>query len=414
MNLKGYYESKLKELLNNQLICSENKKLYKDFFKFEEYKLKRTNSLAKLDESTYKTLIGYVQRIRNVNTWFKNKPLKNITKDDIRRVYDALEEGKIKNFRGEIFADRKSYYNKIFKSKLFQMINKADISREVIEFYKPNEDNVVRFIKEETFRQLVEVMINPKHKLLSWLAFDIGENINSLLKLKKSDCIRQINESTKEPEYRINLDHEILKRTRTARTEITNFRETVQFLDIILKDLQDKEQIFTFEYRMSKKFLDRAVGITGVKCIPKGQSVTWKDLRSSMACDLLLKGWTLEEINSRLGHRPSSREIDKYVTFLAIGKHKPKQKIHDNNMSMLKTELDESKDREKLHTRRIENLQKEYASLESRFNEVEKVMSNSDELLFNILKSNPKLLKSIASAVKQKGFTNQLNQLLMK
>lgn len=411
MALDDYYESKLKEMLNDKSICSENRKLYKNFFKFEEYKLKRTNSLTKLDDGTCKTLICYIYRIKNVNTWFRNKPLKNISKDDIKRVYDALEEGKIKNSRGKNFSDRKSYYNKIFRSKLFQMINKADIARQVIEFYKPKEDNEVRFIKEETFRQLVDVMINPRHKLLSWLAFDIGENINSLLKLKKSDCIRQISESTKEPEYRINLDSKILKRSRTARTEITNFRETVQFLDIILKDLQDKEQIFTFQYRMAKKFLDRAVIITGAKCIPKGQSVTWKDLRSSMACDLLLKAWTLEEINARLGHKPSSREIDKYITFLAIGRNKPKQKIHDSNLSIMKLELDESKEREKLHTRRIENLQKEYASLESRFNEVEKVMSNSDELLFNMLKNNPKLLKSIALAVKQKNFTSQLKQL---
>lgn len=411
MNREDYYKIKLNELLNDKSICSENKKLYKDFFKFEEYKLKRTNSLTKLDESTYKTLLGYLQKIKNINKWFRNKPLKDITKDEIKRVYDALEEGKIRNSRGEIFADRKGYYNKIFRSKLFQMINKADIAREVIEFYKPNEDNEVRFIKEDTFRLLVEVMINPKHKLLAWLAFDIGENINSLLKLKKSDCIRQISESTKEPEYRINLNHKILKRSRTARTEITNFRETVQFLDIITKDLQNNEQIFTIKYSMAKKFLDRAVTITGAKCIPKGQSVTWKDLRSSMACDLLLKEWTLEEINSRLGHRPSSREIDKYVTFLAIGKHKPKQKIHDNNISMLKFELDESKDREKLHTRRIENLQKDYASLESRFHQIEKMMSNSDEFLFNMLNSNPRLLKGIRSEVKNKNLTSQLKQL---
>ncbi len=411
MALNDYYNSKLKELLNNKSICSENQKLYRDFFKYEEYKLKRMNSLANLDDGTCKTLICYIYRIKNINTWFRNKPLKNISKDDIKRVYDALEEGKIKNSRGKIFSDRKSYYNKIFRSKLFQMVNKAGTAREVIEFYKPKEDNEVRFIKEETFRQLVEVMINPKHKLLSWLAFDIGENINSLLKLKKSDCIRQINESTKEPEYRINLDQKILKRSRTARTEITNYRETVQFLDIMLKDLQDKEQIFTFEYRMAKKFLDRAVSITGAKCIPKGQPVTWKDLRSSMACDLLLKAWTLEEINARLGHKPSSREIDKYVTFLAIGKHKPKQKIHENNISILKIELDESKDREKLHTRRIENLQSDYADLESRFHQIEKVMSNSDELLFNMLKSNPKLMKNFLSSVKSKNLAIQLKQL---
>lgn len=356
---KENYERLLYAIINDKSICKENKQLYKKFFDYEEYKLKRTNSLTSLDLSTYKTLVAYIFRIRNVNKWFNNKPLKELTKQDIKRVYDGLEEGKILTSFGKPFLDRKSYYSKIFRSKLFEMAGRVNIARDVMEFYKPSNDGQVRFIKEDDARKLVNVMISPKHKLLTWLAFDIGENVNTLLKLRKKDCIRQIDENTKNSEYRINLSKEILKRSRTPRSEITNYPETVEFLDYILKDLQDNDLIFDFQYRMAKKFLDRAVTITGIKCLPKGQRVTWKDLRSSMACDLLNKGWTTDEVNARLGHRPSSKEIDRYVTFLAIDKQTPKRKVYEHNISKMKADLDESKEREKLYDRRIKHLQSE-------------------------------------------------------
>lgn len=51
-------------------------------------------------------------------------------------------------------------------------------------------------------------------------------------------------------------------------------------------------------YRMAKKIIECAVRITGARCLPGGQKVTLKDLRSSMACDLLRKGRTTDEVNS--------------------------------------------------------------------------------------------------------------------
>jgi len=370
------YLEKKEKILNEKSICIQNRILFKKFFEHEEYKLKRTNGLRELDEGTYKTLIGYICRFWNINKWFNNKPLKNITKEDIKKVYDGLEDGNIVNIKGKPFKDRKSYYNKVFKSKLFHMIGKDELAREVMEYYKPNNDDEVRFIEEESVKKLCNVVISPKHKTLLWLSFDIGENINSLLKLKKQDCIRQIDRDTKLPEYRINLRQEILKRSRKARSEITNYQETVEFLDNILKDLKDNQNVFNFQYRMAKKFLDRSVKITGVKCIPKGQAVTWKDLRSSMACVLLDKGWTTDEINARLGHKPSSREIDKYVNFKAIGKKKPQRKVYEHNLSKIQAEMEEGKDREKLLMQRMEKLNNKIESNEKNFGLLNKFFDN--------------------------------------
>jgi len=218
-------------LLGDTSICKPNRDLFKKFFDYQERKLKRLNGLSSLDEGCYRTLFSYVLKFKNVNKWFNNKDWTKLTKEDIRKVYDDLEDGKIKTMKGLPFKDRNGYYNKIFKSKPFQLAHKGDLAREVIEYYNKDKQEV-RFITKEDFEKLLSV-INPTHqKLLMWLAFDIGENITSLLKLQKKNCVKQKNPDTKEDEYIINLTDSKLKRSRTARSEITNFKETNDFLDL--------------------------------------------------------------------------------------------------------------------------------------------------------------------------------------
>lgn len=358
MEFKSRYENAKSNLLNDEEINKENRDIFREFFEYQEYKLKRVNALSKLDNATYKTLYRYILMFKNVNKWFENKSLKKITKEDIKRVYDGLEDGDIKNYLGEPIKSREDYYNKIFRSKPFHLAGKDDLAREVIEYHRPNHKEV-RFITEEDFKKIVDNAYKPLHRLLLWLAWDIGENINALLELKKSDFYKQNNPHTKEPEYRVNLRKDTLKRSRKARSEITNYSETVQLIDQILKDKLETDVLFDFDYRNAKKIIDRAVSRAKTKCIPNGEKVTWKDLRSGMACHLLKSGWNTDEVNARLGHRPSSDEIDKYVNFLAIDRHTPKKKIQQFEMEKLNEELNEMKRREKLQAQRFEDQQRE-------------------------------------------------------
>jgi hypothetical protein len=353
----------------------------------------------------------FLQINLDVNKWFKNKAWNQLTEKDIRKVYDDLEEGKIKNSKGQLFKDRQSYYNKIFKSKLFELAGKKELAKKVIEYTKL-EDSDVRFIEIETFRKIVDVILQPKQKLLAWLAFDIGENIDSLLKLQKRDFVRQINPDTKEAEYIVNLPKEKLKRSRTARSEITNFKETVELVDIVLSrkkkvikngeeiesPLEDDDLVFPFGYRQAEKVLDRAVKITDARCIPKGQRVTWKDMRSSMACYLLKEGWTTDEVKARLGHKPSSKAIDRYVNYLAIGRHKQKVKLYKSNLHKIESELEESKNRETLLNRRLERLREEQSSAAekiAKLEESDKIVAGKLDKLHNALKRKPHIARQL-------------------
>jgi len=386
------------------MICRENRKLFEKFFVFEEYKLKRINGLSSLDEPSYKTLGDYCIRLRTVNKWFQNKPWKDIAEQDIKNVYDNLEDGKILNYKGQPFKDKVTYYNKIFKSKPFALVGKDQIARQIINTFRPHKNNEeVRFIEMEDFQKLVDVAIQLLQKFLLWLAWDIGENINSLLQLKKKDFYRQFNDDTKMAEYRVNLPSGILKRSRKPRSELTNYPETAKLAEMILESLSDDDDVFPFQYAQAKKIFNRAVRITGIKCKPRNQKPTWKDLRSGMACHLLKSGWHTDEINARLGHQPSSKELNKYVNFLALNRHQPKKKLYDNSLAKIQKELQEEKEREKLLCLRVDNQKIEIDELKKEVSQMiarEGIRMKVDPAMNELLK-NPQVRQALSLLAKQ-------------
>jgi integrase len=357
MDLKGRYERAKEELLHDRKICEANRKLFQRFFEYEEYKLKRKNSLAALDAACFKTLSAYVSRLRTVNQWFGNKPWKDLTKGDIKAVYDGLEDGTIRSRFGKPIKDKRSYYNLVIRSKPFELAGKLPMVTEVMEFVSNGRKEDVRFIREETFRQVVDVISDIKQRCFLWLCWDIGENALSILHLRKRDCVRQQNPYTQQIEYIINLRREILKRSRTPRSEPTNYIETVHYLDLVLKSKGEDEILFDFGARWAAKFLGAATKKVGARCLPGGQPVTLKDLRSSMACDLLSKGWSRDEVNARLGHTPSSREIDKYINYLAIDRKQPKRKFEENLVAKLEERLKSAEAGQIRLSRELETLQ---------------------------------------------------------
>jgi integrase len=356
MTYKIQYANGKPKLLADSSICAENRDLFREFFEFEEYKLKRQNGLSELDESSYNTLYGYIYLLRTVNTCFKNKPWKHLTREDIKRVYDDLEDGRILNRQGQPYMNRRCFYNKVFKSKPFRLAGKAELAREVIEFSTRRHKDV-RFITEETFRKLVSVLSKPRHYLLFWLAWDIGENIGALLQLQRKDFIRQISHHNGEAEYLVNLPRSKIKRSRQSRSEPTLYPETVQYADMVLEHLQPADQVFPFGHRQALKLIHSVARKTGTTSMPNADRPTWKDLRSGMACHLLKSGWTREEVDARLGHTPHSSALDAYINYFAIDRTRPKEKHVNASLEHLRQELDTAKHREKLTLERQGRLQ---------------------------------------------------------
>ncbi len=366
MSFKERYLRNKQLLLDDPNFNINNKKVVDDFLKFEEYKLKRKEGLTEVDERSYKTLSHYITRIKNLTQWLNNKTWADLSEEDIKKLIDDLEDGVIKSRNGKRHEDRSLYYQ-MFCGKFFGLIKKNQIARQIIEDFsiKGRDFNKqVRFIEEEQFRKIVNCTVTPEQKCLLWLCFDISENLGTMLLLDAKDFVRQIDPNTGEPEYLVILSKDKLKRSRTPRSELTNYKETVEYLDIVLANLKPtykevsnkylrgrklseyypEERLFKFGMKAADKFLRRAVELSGVRCMPGGERVTFKDLRSSCACNLLKKGWSIDEINSRLGHSVASRVITRYVTYLSLDRRKPKAKVYQSNLRRLEGELEKQKE----------------------------------------------------------------------
>jgi len=406
---KERYIKRKDELLRDSSINQKNREVIEKFLIFQEYKLKRQNGLAEVDERSYKTLYFYIGRLRNLNRWFNNKSWSELTEAELKKLIDDLEDGNIKTKKGTRYSDRSLYYDMI-QGKLFDLVGKGIIAAKILrEFSIRGREfkNEVRYITEESFRKLVNNAYTPEQKCLMWLAFDIGENIGTLLELTREDFQRQINPDTNEPEYLVTLAKEKLKRSRTARGESTNYKETVEFLDLVLSNLRPaptggpqnnylnstktfaelhpENKLFKFGHKAADRFFKRAANKSGVKCLPKNDTLTWKDLRSSMACNALRRDWSVAEVSARLGHRPSSRVLDKYCTYLALDRRKPKTKVYQSNLKKVETELEQQKETSKLLGLRLENMKQEQEEMKDEIkNLMLKVKSEIKEAIIGI------------------------------
>jgi hypothetical protein len=416
MSLKDRYEKGKTKLLNDKSICKENRELFTEFFAWEEEKLKRINDLPKIDDSSYKTLHGYINRFRNVNKWFENKPWKNLTLAEIKSVYRDLEDGKIKNRNGKRFEDRRSYYNKVFKSKPFKLAGKNEEVKQALEFFTDRRKKEVRFVNEENFKKMISVLSKPQHFALFWLAWDIGENINSLLKLTKRNFKKQTNRQTKESEYLVHLSQDKLKRSRQSRSEPTLYQETVRYLDMVLQGLNDDDLIFPFGYRQALKIFDSAVKKSNAKCEPDSNKPSWKDLRSGMACYLFSQGWHSDDINLRLGHTISSRELDVYLNYMAQNRKRAKKILYNNNLEDVKNDLEEARQREKLHSNRLERQKEDIEQQRIKILKLENAMKDKvkfDDIAQNLFE-NEKVQEALLHVMLKKGFGKQLMELAGK
>ena len=90
-----------------------------------------------------------------------------------------------------------------------------------------------------------------------------------------------------------------------------------------------------------------------------------KQRLSGMACHLFTKGMSSDDINLRLGHKISSRELDVYVSYLAANKKMPKKQLFHSNLEEVQDELEEAKRREKLSGQRMERQGKELEETQS-------------------------------------------------
>ncbi len=168
--------------------------------------------------------------------------------------------------------------------------------------------------------------------------------------------------------------------------------------NLVLGALSDDDRVFSFGYDQARKIIRVAAQMTGAQCMPNGERVRWKDLRSGMACHLLSKGWQPHEVNLRLGHTPNSDTLNAYVNFLAIDRHIPKRKLYESDLEVLQERLDEAKQHERLARGRIHAQLDESSALRLENDQLRAELDETQAKVGTLTETVEKLLAKVSIA----------------
>ena len=134
MSRKPTYIKNKQTLLKDKTICKENRALFKEYLDYQEIKLKRINGLRELDEGNYKTLYCYLSKLRNINNWFENKPIKEISKEVLNKDlhFHCLRHSGITHYLtkkrwSSLEVQRLAGHSKISTTQIYVHINPQDL-----------------------------------------------------------------------------------------------------------------------------------------------------------------------------------------------------------------------------------------------------------------------------------------------
>lgn len=308
-------------------IREDNLKIARDWLQQEEERLAWATGYEKSAQVrnalTLNKDIGY---LKNILYWFNDRSLQEITKEDIKQVYEGLEKGTLRTLYGKQLtpASRNDYYKKMFKGGLFRYLGKDDLAREVI-LRRFNQEQDVRFFDYNTFLKIVEHTRLTTHRLAFWLAYDIGMEGKALLQLRKADF------SLHEDEelgwfYRVHIPNEISKKSRARRDVDVFFNRTNELLKPHLEQLGSNDLLFNFGLRNLEKALSTIVKKHDLRTFSTGELISLKDFRSSVATYFLQEFYPTGFIKKRLGHSPSSPVIDRYASYLGLDERKQRKR----------------------------------------------------------------------------------------
>lgn len=351
-SIKRYNSAKTKFLSMDHIkvenrrikINLKNKELAVDWLEHYEEQLKHTNGYDKKAEiRNSKTLYKQLYLLKNALYWFNDIDLDKVTKEDIKRVFEGLEKGIIRSVSGKNIKTKQDYYTKVFKGRvtLFGFLKKNALAQDVI-IRKYTESEEVRYFDFDTFRVIVDNSKLSTHKLAFWLLYDTAIEVNALVQLRKSDFTKEYDPDTKQDYYRVRVRKEISKKSRQKRYLDIYYPEANTLLDTHFSNLKDDDKLFNFNPPALHKALKLIVRNHNLKT--KGdtaQEIALKDFRSSCATNLLRLGFSTDYIKARLGHKPSSTSIDRYVNYLGLKQEKPRREIEKLNIKQLQKQINE-------------------------------------------------------------------------
>ena len=364
--MNKFEKGKLNTILNNKNIHNHNKKLLDKWLIQKKNELRSKKGFEIESEIRWsKTIIKYLRQCKNVGEWFGDKYLDQLTKKDIEKFYNDFESGKIKNKLGNPFT-RKSkddYYSKIFKRGLGEYLGINQICKKIM-IREPESTAEVKFFWQEDLDVLIKETKKLKYKIFMAISFDLCLRVGETIQLTKSDFEKRFNDRTKQHYYKVRIRKEITKSKKERRIS-SLIPMTTELLDKYLDQLKSNDELlFPDSYENYRKVVQQISKRAGVTTQPDAKPITPHVFRKSGATHWLKRGFTIDQVKSRLGHKPSSRVIDLYVSYLGLDEEKSVEEIQTGDISEMTKKYNESQEQKIAQDERLKFLEEKLTKLE--------------------------------------------------
>lgn len=319
---------RIKELIReDEKISPHNQDLLLSWLEEKENTLKRRKGRELQDELRWSKTLSKVGRLaKMVAEWVGTRPLDELTPAELTKIYDDLEEGNITKSDGKPYsrATRTDFYNRLFKSDFGKFMGWRDEAREIMVLEK-REDAPVKYFTKDTLKKLVAGTHSLKYKTLYWLLFDTGLRVGEALNLRKGDVQEMKDE--KNP-YRLIIRASTTKSKRDRYVKLWS-NESNEILGAWLSansEFDEETLLFPMNYAAVKKHLSVSSEQLKLYTEPDRKRLAPHDFRRSCATYWLTQGVSIDLIKARLGHKPSSAVIDRYVSYLGLDENPEKFK----------------------------------------------------------------------------------------
>jgi integrase len=151
--------------------------------------------------------------------------------------------------------------------------------------------------------------------------------------------------------------------------------------DLLKNYLKEKKEglLFDFGYTNTRVLISRVSDKAKIKTKPEGKSISIHDFRRSCATYFLSKGYNIDFVKARLGHKPSSTVIDRYVSYLGLNEQEAITMSQNMDYGELKNSYQEA-------IERIKVLDENHKEMEKKLNKLQEQMINIRKVAVQVIK----------------------------
>jgi uncharacterized protein YukE len=224
--------------------------------------------------------------------------------------------------------------------------------------------------------------------------------IGTTLRIKVKDIEPRYKEQGKQLQYVIHIPKANTKSNAT-RAVIVMLPETILLMQAHLQGMKKEDYLFNFQYSNAIKIITHASKRAKVVVKPVDDTLETHDFRRSGTMYFLNRRFSHDWLKKRLGHKPSSTAIDKYINYASLDDEDPFEQQQEHSYQELVEKYDQSQETIKRFEANLASLQEEQKEDGEAFATLQKQMNKGMQALVEEMEALGSEVKHLKKSTKK-------------